>query len=131
MSATIHHRSLGCFEARDLVCTNYNAGGALITADVPLVVVRYEPLSLLRRELHIYELICEVRRISITRITRESRPVRESTGSKSHSALRLDALHLKVDGVFTYDKQTVTGKMETTLHDVKDIESLGKLFKSP
>lgn len=136
IAAEIHPRSLGWnrgqFEVRNLVCTNLSAGGALITANVPSLLIDYEPVSLLRHELHVYKLSCDIRTLGITR---QEHPPRSPSASHSsgttHSAVRVDILQLRLDGSFSYGAQKVTGKIQATLHDVDDIESLRSLLKSP
>ena len=136
VTAEIHPRSLGWnrgqFEVRNLVCSNLNRAGAIITADVPSLLIDYEPLSLFRHQLHVYDMSCEIRMLEIAR---QERLPRTSGGSRSsgttHTSVRVDTLRLKLDGSFSYEQQKLSGKMHATLHDVQDIESLRSLFKSP
>ena len=121
----------GRFEVRQFVCTNYSAAGARITADFPVVWGEYEPLSLLRRELHVYEIACEIRQLAVL----QSRPLgrqRNGTGESAGRSVRVDVVHLKLDGTLAFDEQTITGKMEATIRDFQDFEAMrGMLFRSP
>ena len=106
--------------------------GAFISANVPLLRIDYEPLSLFRGGLHVYELSCEIQTLAIMHERVEPRRPRAAHPAETtRRAVRVDVLHLKLDGSFSYDSQTVTGKMQATLHDVQDVESFRSLLKSP
>ena len=136
VAAEIHSTKLGWkrgqFEVRNLACTNLNAAGAFISANVPLLRIDYEPLSLFRGGLHVYELSCEIQTLAIMHERVEPRRPRAAHPAETtRRAVRVDVLHLKLDGSFSYDSQNVTGKMQATLHDVQDVESFRSLLKSP
>ncbi|MCG3147595.1 MAG: hypothetical protein PCFJNLEI_01035 [Verrucomicrobiae bacterium] len=134
LTAEVQTASLGLtrgrFEVRELVCTNYAAAGALITADVPVVRVEYEPLSLLRRELHVHEITCEIRQLAIVPQNKSGRQ-RAGAGGSAGRSVRVDVVHLKLDGTVVYDEQTLSGKLQATFNNVQDFEAMRGLFRSP